>query len=45
LPPQVSATRSIIGAAIRPLNLTEQADFSLLRSEAGEASRLVSFVR
>src|SRR6266542_3641047 len=39
--PQISATRSIIGAAIRPLNLTEQADLSRQRSEAGHAWRLI----
>src|SRR6266511_97823 len=41
--PQISATRSIVGAAIIPLKLTEQADFSMLRSEAGQgvAARFV----
>ncbi len=41
--PQISATRSIVGAAIIPLKLTEQADFSMLRSEAGRgvAARFV----
>jgi hypothetical protein len=39
--PQILATRSIIGAAMRPLNLTEQAEFSHPRSEAGQAWRLV----
>src|SRR5438445_9028711 len=38
---KILATRSIIGAAIRPLNLTEQADFLLRRSGAGQASRLI----
>ena len=41
--PQISATRSIVGAAISLLKLTEQADFSVLRSEAGQgvAARFV----
>ncbi len=43
--PQIPATRSIIGAAISQLKLTGQADFSPLRSEAGQASRLVSHPR
>ena len=34
------ATRSIIGAAIRPLKLTEQAMFRSERSETGQAWRL-----
>src|SRR6185503_10179214 len=37
--PQIVATRSIVGVALRPLNLTEQADFSHQRSEAGRAWR------
>ena len=40
--PQIPVTRSIIEAAIRPLNLTGQAQFWPLRSEAGEAPRPVS---
>jgi hypothetical protein len=35
------AARSIIGANIRPLNLTGQADFRGQRSETGQAWRLV----
>ena len=39
--PQIPAARSIFGATIRPLNLTEQALFSHQRSKAGQAWRLV----
>jgi hypothetical protein len=39
------ATRSIIGAIIRPLKLTGQADFPHQRSEAGPAWGLVMLAR